>query len=200
MRLPTFPFSAAAGLMLSLVLAGSSYSKAPQKTGAQLGAQGKPRLPLIQRDISVAKASSNKMTPLGKAPSQLQYELCLSTKSFKNDNTADQDNTPAVFDLLCYNEQPVGPVLRMRRGTTVKVHLTNLLQAQKDPGFDPGLPSNSLLTAETPHGLALQTCIRTGCISAQQANRTTYLETSSPLILTHLQQKRTRTTNSPFNM
>lgn len=140
--------------MLSVCLAGGSTNANESPKGKRaIGARGKLRLPLIQRDVSVAKKSSNKMKPLEKAACQTEYELCLSSNYFKNDNTLDQHGTPALFELLCYNKLAVGPVLRMCRGTTVKVHLTNLLNGQKDPGFNPDLPPNSLLTAETPHGL-----------------------------------------------
>jgi FtsP/CotA-like multicopper oxidase with cupredoxin domain/peroxiredoxin len=61
---------------------------------------------------------------------------------------------PQNFELLCYENklnqlnQAVGPTIRVKPGTTFKIHLMNNLRGVVDPGPAAGNP----LTSESPHG------------------------------------------------
>jgi FtsP/CotA-like multicopper oxidase with cupredoxin domain/peroxiredoxin len=70
--------------------------------------------------------------------------LTVSTKSFPTPN-ADEVGA-AQFQLLCYNNQPVGPTIRVRRGTTFHIRVKNDLK-DKAPGKH---PANQTGINETP--------------------------------------------------
>jgi FtsP/CotA-like multicopper oxidase with cupredoxin domain/peroxiredoxin len=65
-------------------------------------------------------------------PAELAYkgfnELVVRVKTFSSGN-APELGLPSKFQLLCYNDQPVGPTIRVRRGTTFHIHVTNALPA-----------------------------------------------------------------------
>jgi FtsP/CotA-like multicopper oxidase with cupredoxin domain/peroxiredoxin len=83
-------------------------------------------------------------------------DLKLQVGSFENRHPADVD-APDRFELLCYNGKPVGPTIRVRRGKTFHIHLTNQLDPSADP--DPQKPTDGNPTypasavAQQPHDL-----------------------------------------------
>ena len=78
------------------------------------------------------------------------FMLCLSKGTFPCAEAHSIDPTfPAAFELLCYNHQPVGPTIRIRRGETFCIHLANLL----DPDPTGLIYPQSSTSAETAHQL-----------------------------------------------
>jgi FtsP/CotA-like multicopper oxidase with cupredoxin domain len=69
------------------------------------------------------------------------YPLTLVTKIFPSgDAGAVSTDVPDKFNLLSYNEQSVGPTIRVKRGTTLKIRFKNALHGsdvKADPGPDP---------------------------------------------------------------
>ena len=87
-------------------------------------------------------------------PLQNIYDFTLSYADFMNPNGPDA-GVPSLFRLLCYNGQRVGPTIRVRRGSTLRIHLKNGLEkntpdAPPDPANPAAAPSEQ---AEQPHGL-----------------------------------------------
>jgi hypothetical protein len=79
------------------------------------------------------------------------YDLNLTTGKFQNPGIAGIDPTvPDWFELLCYNGSPVGPTIRVKRGTTLRIHLKNdLKKCAVDPGPNPSDNGNPY---EPPEG------------------------------------------------
>lgn len=104
------------------------------------------KLKAIKMQSSLAEASKSKAK--FKNPEESAYksvhELTVSTKSFPTPN-ADEVGA-AQFQLLCYNNQPVGPTIRVRRGTTFHIRVKNDLK-DKAPGKH---PANQTGINETP--------------------------------------------------
>jgi FtsP/CotA-like multicopper oxidase with cupredoxin domain/peroxiredoxin len=61
------------------------------------------------------------------------HHLTLGVHRFDQTQADHVDKTiPKQFDLLCYNGSPVGPTIRVRRGTTLKIDLKNNLDPNPD--------------------------------------------------------------------
>jgi FtsP/CotA-like multicopper oxidase with cupredoxin domain/peroxiredoxin len=65
-------------------------------------------------------------------PVELAYkdfnELVVQAGTFESGH-AGELGLPSKFQLLCYNDQPVGPTIRVRRGTTFHIRVKNALPA-----------------------------------------------------------------------
>ncbi len=81
-------------------------------------------------------------------------ELKLTTGRFKSRDASAviplaDGPMPEKFELLCYNGKRVGPTIRVKRGTSFKIHVKNALHGDPDPGVNP----LDTPTAENVHGL-----------------------------------------------
>jgi FtsP/CotA-like multicopper oxidase with cupredoxin domain/peroxiredoxin len=106
----------------------------------------RPRPASIQTNLGVA----SKTVATFRTPPELAYqsfnELVLETGTFKNANGVGT-GLPSAFEVLCYNGQPVGPTIRVRRGATFHIRLkNNLPKVAETPGHATGTSS------EQPHG------------------------------------------------
>jgi FtsP/CotA-like multicopper oxidase with cupredoxin domain/peroxiredoxin len=92
----------------------------------------------LQRDIVKANKLDNASRTAKVLISPPRVELVLTTGTFPQTATAEVDPTiPRTFELLCYNGEPVGPTLRVKRGETFQIYLKNALNV-KGVGPDPG--------------------------------------------------------------
>lgn len=96
------------------------------------GRQAKrPPVARIQTDLKLASQTKVEF----RQPVELAYkdfnELVLQAKTFDVGNAAGL-GLPAKFQLLCYNDQAVGPTIRVRRGTTFHIRVKNTLPANPD--------------------------------------------------------------------
>jgi hypothetical protein len=73
-------------------------------------------------------------------------ELVVQAATFDVGN-AGELGLPSKFELLCYNGLPVGPTIRVRRGTTFHIRVKNALPAAKEAAH------TSDDTFEQPHEL-----------------------------------------------
>src|SRR5712691_9254743 len=91
----------------------------------------RPPTATIQTNLGLASRTKVEF----REPVELAYkdfnELVLQVGTFENANAAEL-RLPAKFQLLCYNDQPVGPTIRVRRGTTFHIRLKNALPAKAD--------------------------------------------------------------------
>jgi FtsP/CotA-like multicopper oxidase with cupredoxin domain/peroxiredoxin len=140
------------GCVLVGLAAIGSYSeevagKAPHKHAAT---------PSLQRRFESAsnptlKTSFRQPPELKIVKDDQRYELCLTTGTFNSPDAAQVDpSIPMSFERLCYNHEPVGPTIRVRRGTAFSICLRNELRGDPDKPSDPvpGVPEG-----EKPHGL-----------------------------------------------
>jgi FtsP/CotA-like multicopper oxidase with cupredoxin domain len=114
------------------------------------------RIPL-QADLRLASNSNNKFRKppewdAAKGPCELL--LTKDTFSYPGASLQSQPGSsiPQTFELLCYKnqeKQAVGPTIRVRPGTTFKIHLTNDLGKNIPPDTLPTDPP----TYDTPHDL-----------------------------------------------
>jgi FtsP/CotA-like multicopper oxidase with cupredoxin domain/peroxiredoxin len=115
----------------------------------RLGRSAKrPPTARIQTSLDLASQTKAEFRP----PEEWAYKqfnkLVLQTGTFANANAGDL-GLPSQFQLLCFNNQPVGPTIRVRRGTTFHIHVKNDLPPPigQPPGH--GGTDNS----EQPHEL-----------------------------------------------
>ena len=91
----------------------------------------RPPTASIQTSLKLASKSEVEF----RQPVEMAYrefnKLVLDVGTFDSGN-AGELGLPSKFRLLCYNGQPVGPTIRVRRGTTFHIHLKNDLPAQKN--------------------------------------------------------------------
>jgi FtsP/CotA-like multicopper oxidase with cupredoxin domain len=59
-----------------------------------------------------------------------------------------QEGAPTDLEMLTYNGRPVGPTIRVRRGTTLKIRVVNELPATGEPAVETGPEQD-----DRPHGL-----------------------------------------------
>ena len=82
----------------------------------------------------------------------LPFDLTLSWATFQFPGASRESSAeqviPQHFDLLCYNQHPVGPTIRARPGSRVQIRLKNTLKGKPDSGHTKTSP----LTSEKPHG------------------------------------------------
>ena len=133
-----------------------TQAKAPR---AKAPAARKPKhkaIPL-QGLLRLAKESNNRFKVEESAYRELT-ELHLTTGQFTSPGASlqstPQQHVPQTFEILCYNKQPVGPVIRVRPGTTFKIRVHNdLAEGKPDPDPTGTLPGDIGATFEKPHGL-----------------------------------------------
>ena len=145
-----------------LVAAGGSVRADKPASEARVAARGiRPgpakRLEMVDLQKSVALAKKVNTPFRNPSPHSLQsgsFSLTVSTKSFPSgDAAAVSTQIPPTFHLLSYNEQSVGPTIRVTRGTTLKIRLKNALhgpEVKPDPGPN---PSDGRGQNEAIHGL-----------------------------------------------
>jgi FtsP/CotA-like multicopper oxidase with cupredoxin domain/peroxiredoxin len=110
----------------------------------------------LQGDFKKAKQKALKIPfcdpPVSRAKGEpAAHELCLSTGKFNNPGVAEVDpSIPMCFELLCYNGDSVGPTIRVRRGSKLRIRVKNDLLGEPDD--DPG-PVDGVPEGEKPHGL-----------------------------------------------
>jgi FtsP/CotA-like multicopper oxidase with cupredoxin domain/peroxiredoxin len=112
------------------------------------GRQAKrPPAARIQTNLALASQTNVEF----RQPVELAYkdfnELVVQEGTFERSN-AGELGLPSKFQLLCYNGQPVGPTIRVRRGTTFHIRVKNALPAQ---GAAPAHQVNN--NNEQPHEL-----------------------------------------------
>jgi FtsP/CotA-like multicopper oxidase with cupredoxin domain/peroxiredoxin len=111
--------------------------------------QAQRKVPAIQSNVkSAAKSTTEFENPPELPLKDGKCELRLAKDTFNIAGGPFEDSTKA-FELLCYNNQPVGPTIRIGRGAKFGINLKNNLQGKPDPGPNPNDP----LTSEQPHGL-----------------------------------------------
>jgi FtsP/CotA-like multicopper oxidase with cupredoxin domain/peroxiredoxin len=112
----------------------------------------------LQRNLRLAVNSNNEFrNPPEWDAAKGPCELLLTKDTFPYPGASLQsqpDNAiPQTFELLCYNKnqdkQAVGPTIRVRPGTTFKIHLHNALGNNVTPDPHPPDPP----TYDTPHDL-----------------------------------------------
>src|SRR5260370_11354090 len=109
----------------------------------------RPPTARIQKNLDLASKTKVEF----RQPAELAYkdfnELVLQAGTFENAN-AGELGLPSKFQLLCYNDQPVGPTIRVRRGTTFHIRVKNALPVkEKAPRHQ--VNNNS----EQPHDLCM---------------------------------------------
>jgi hypothetical protein len=82
------------------------------------------------------------------------YKLWITKRRFLSRQAGDvisgiNGPVPQTFELLCYNGQAVGPIIRVKRAEKFKIHVKNDVHGSVDPGVDPA----DTKTAENDHGL-----------------------------------------------
>lgn len=123
----------------------------PAKPESASSGRKAKRPPTARMQMDFATAAKTKIE--FRQPAELAYqdfnELVLGAKTFPNGN-AGPTGLPSQFQLLCYNDQPVGPTIRVHRGTTFHIHVTNALKnPQTDKAANPKTNDNN----EQPHAL-----------------------------------------------
>ncbi len=127
----------------------------PHEAKAVASRKKHPRVPL-QRNLELATKSNNEFRNPPECPSSDPCELILRKDTFEfpgaSLQSAPDAEVPQKFELLCYNTYrfPVGPTIRVRPGTTFKIHVKNDLKCGKT---DPGASKYDPPTFEKPHGL-----------------------------------------------
>ena len=111
--------------------------------------QAQRKVPAIQSKVkSAAKSTTEFENPPELPLKDGKCELRLAKGTFNIAGGPLEDSTKA-FELLCYNNQRVGPTIRIRRGAAFGINLKNNLQGKREPGPNPNDP----FTSEQPHGL-----------------------------------------------
>ncbi|MDB5391004.1 MAG: hypothetical protein JWM11_6650 [Planctomycetaceae bacterium] len=105
----------------------------------------RPALAAIQSDRKLASQTKVEFRHAEELAYRDFNELVLQVGTFDSPHAAEL-NLPSKFQLLCYNGQPVGPTIRVKRGTTFHIHLKNNLPIEPD---DPSHSVNA--TSEQPH-------------------------------------------------
>ena len=85
-------------------------------------------------------------------PLQNVYDLNLTTTDVKTPH-GPEVGVPAAFHLLGYNGLPCGQTIRVRRGSTLRIHLKNNLKGGEAGAGDVGSVAPPNAQAEKPHGL-----------------------------------------------
>ena len=86
------------------------------------------------------------------SPLQNVYELKLTTTEVKTPH-GPEVGVPATFHLLGYNGLACGPTIRVRRGSTLRIHLKNDLKGGEAGPGNVGKGASPSDQAEKPHGL-----------------------------------------------
>jgi FtsP/CotA-like multicopper oxidase with cupredoxin domain/peroxiredoxin len=150
--------SAVISCVLTVSLA-ATLASAQQPLSKGKGAENKTRKRLAtipsQAHLGFARRSSN----LFRDPIEWAFrpvnELRLTIGTFTSRHAPDVA-APETFELLCYNGQPVGPTIRVRRGATFRIRLKNDLPkgaVNRSPGSGSGFPPNP--KAERPVDLCI---------------------------------------------
>jgi FtsP/CotA-like multicopper oxidase with cupredoxin domain/peroxiredoxin len=117
-----------------------------------------PRPAPIQLQATLSSARQSKAVFQNPPPANSVdgcYQLTLTSGTFPVANPTSDPTLPQAFELLCYNSNPVGPTIRVKRGATFCVTLTNALMTNSQNKA----PTNTLLLfppselAEQPHEL-----------------------------------------------
>jgi FtsP/CotA-like multicopper oxidase with cupredoxin domain/peroxiredoxin len=107
----------------------------------------RPAAARIQTNLKLASQTKVEF----RQPVELAYkdfnELVVQVNTFSSGNAAEL-GLPSKFQLICYNGQPVGPTIRVRRGTTFHIRVKNNLPA-KGAVKPPAIDNNN----EQPHDL-----------------------------------------------
>jgi FtsP/CotA-like multicopper oxidase with cupredoxin domain len=150
--------SAAIALLVVLGLSPAQQQSAQTKAAESPSATGnEPRqtksVPVpVQAELRWAQASKSEFKNPPESASKDFHQLRLTTGTFLSPH-ANEVQAPDKFELLCYNGQPVGPTIRVRRGTTFHIRVKNDLKSN-DPNPpivpDPVPPNGQ---AQQPHDL-----------------------------------------------
>jgi hypothetical protein len=124
---------------LALSLASPVTAQDPKATVQTQKPERRARAATVQANIRESRRASADF----RNPDELKHRsfnnLTLTTGTFPNVHPADV-TAPAAFELLCYNGKPVGPTIRVRRGTTFHVELRNELDPSVDAHPNPPNP------------------------------------------------------------
>ncbi len=108
--------------------------------------------PRVQAKIEYARKSKAVFRDPEESAFKSVNDLRLTTGTFPSPHGPDV-NAPASFQLLSYNGQPVGPTIRVRRGTTFHIRVKNdVLNGVADP-HDNDHPPVTNDPNEKPYGL-----------------------------------------------
>jgi FtsP/CotA-like multicopper oxidase with cupredoxin domain/peroxiredoxin len=137
----------------------ATLASAQQPLSKDKGAEIKTRqrLPPIpsQAHLGFARRSPNQFRDPIEWAFRPVNELRLTSGTFTSRHASDVA-APEKFELLCYNGQPVGPTIRVRRGATFRIHLKNDLPksvVNHPPGSGAGFRPNP--KAEMPIDLCI---------------------------------------------
>jgi len=106
----------------------------------------------MQAELRYAQTSTNEFKNPEESAYKDFHQLRLTTETFLSPH-AKEVQAPDKFELLCYNGRPVGPTIRVRRGTTFHIHVKNDLKSTSPnpPVVPDPVPPNA--RAEQPHDL-----------------------------------------------
>lgn len=118
-----------------IVSLGFQRAQEPAPNTAQVKTSSKRSVPArlrklktitMQASRAAANKSKAKFTNPEESAHRFVHELTVSTGCFSIPN-ADEVGA-SQFEILCYNKQPVGPTIRVRRGTSFQIHVNNSLK------------------------------------------------------------------------
>ena len=132
----------------------------PRRTATKL--QSDPKLAV---QVTTPFKNPNPSTPVNNL-----HSLSLSTKVFDQPDAIAVDSTiPGKFHLLCYNQNPVGLTIRVRRGTDCRIKLSNDLNKIQTLVMTPTI---STASTKRSTGSARPICTRMDYTSARPARPT----------------------------
>ena len=129
--------------LVLLILVGATSALAQDKPRRSKPKRGQPVL--LQRNFTLARQSNNTFREPEEEVYGGQHDLHLAPVTLTIPGGAnDQKGGPQDFQLLTYNGRPIGPTIRVRRGSTFSIRVKNHLH-NAAPDVDPG--------TDRPHGL-----------------------------------------------
>jgi FtsP/CotA-like multicopper oxidase with cupredoxin domain/peroxiredoxin len=140
-----------AGMVLSCVSMEVAVGQTPSLARFGSSVRKRPAPIPVQSKLSLSRRSRNAyQNPQKGALVRNCFELSLGTNTFAN-----AAGPPDAFELLCYNGQPVGPTITVKRGSTFCIHLKNTLQpiGTASPATIVAFPPS--INAEQPHDLCV---------------------------------------------
>jgi FtsP/CotA-like multicopper oxidase with cupredoxin domain/peroxiredoxin len=96
----------------------------------------------IQADLALANQTRSEFREPGELAFKRFNDLRLTTGTFDSENAAGV-GVPKRLELLCYNGRPVGPTIRVRRGTTFHVRVKNDLDLSGKTPVGPADPDRT---------------------------------------------------------
>ncbi len=99
-------------------------AQAPPAPASPVRKFQRPALAPLQRTLKAAKGRTVKFRDPPELSGEHEIDLTLTTGYFHDPQGPDFDE-PADYKLLCYNNHPVGPTIRVHRGSKLRIRLKN---------------------------------------------------------------------------